>query len=311
MKIFAKGWSMGKDGAGHRRIYYLKGCNLRCKWCASPESMNFEDELLFYPDRAHGEKLDHLCPYGAICQNELDREKCRSCPDKICRKFRHKALEWAGEDISAEQIVQDIASDRISWSNFSGVTFGGGEPSLQSGELCEVMNKLREQNIHTAFESNAVPDGFTSLVRCADLVITDLKCSDKANFRRAADGDLDKVLEHHRFAVQYANELLIRIPLIPTVNDSVEELTGMAEILSAYNEQRIGFTGKPLGVELLKLHHFGAAKYAALNRVYPAEGLPYVKDETVCFMENMLIKAGIYLIGNVSNLVRSAHDIVK
>ena len=297
MKIFAKGWSMGKDGPGNRRIYYLKGCNLRCKWCASPESINFEDELLFYPDRAQGENLGYLCPHGAISsENQLDREKCRCCSDKACRRFRHKALEWAGEDISCQQIIQDIESARTMWGNFSGVTFGGGEPSLQSTELCQVLRELRKMNIHTAFESNAVPAGFKQLVPEADLVITDLKCADKANFKHVAEGDADAVFENHTFAAQYAKALLIRIPLITSVNDSVEELIKIAELLYELNKTRVHCAGEPLCVELLKLHHFGAAKYSALGRIYPIEGLPYVKEETVKFMEDLLIKNEIKLI---------------
>ena len=297
MKIFAKGWSMGKDGPGNRRIYYLKGCNLRCKWCASPESIDFKDELLFYPDRAQGENLDYLCPHGAVSSdNQLDREKCRRCSDKACRRFRHKALEWVGEDISCQQIVQDIESASMMWSNFSGVTFGGGEPSLQSAELVHILRELRQMNIHTAFESNAVPAGFKQLAAEADLVITDLKCADKANFKRVADGDTDAVFENHSFAARYAKELLIRIPLITSVNDSVEELTKITEILHELHETRLRYAGEPLRVELLKLHHFGAAKYSALGRSYPIEGLPYVKDETVKFMEDLLIKNEIKLI---------------
>ncbi|MBR2720869.1 MAG: glycyl-radical enzyme activating protein [Lentisphaeria bacterium] len=296
MKIFAKGWSMGKDGPGNRRIYYLKGCNLRCKWCASPESINFEDELLFYPDRAPDEELDFLCPHGAISKNTLDRSRCRRCPDNACRKFRHKALEWAGENITESQIVQDIGNSRAMWSNFAGVTFGGGEPSLQSGELSRIMQTIRQMGIHTAFESNAAADGFPALVRSADLVITDLKCAGKENFEKLTGGDFDKVSANHTFAAEYAKELLIRIPLIPTMNDSEKELTAMAEILRKLNETRIRAAGSALRAELLKLHHFGAAKYAALNRVYPAEGLPYVENKTVDFMENLLIKNGIYLI---------------
>ena len=51
MIVFAKGWSSQKDGPGLRRIYYLKGCNLRCRWCASPESQSAAPQLLFYADR--------------------------------------------------------------------------------------------------------------------------------------------------------------------------------------------------------------------------------------------------------------------
>ena len=296
MKIFAKGWSMGKDGPGHRRIYYLKGCNLSCKWCASPESINYADELLFYPDRAAGENLDFLCPHGAIADGKLNRKSCSKCSGQECRKFRHRALEWVGENISIPEILREILDCRENWSSFAGVTFGGGEPALQSEELSELLQILKEKNIHTAIESNGVPDGFTELVTNADLVITDLKAATVESFHELTGGDLNKVISHHRFAAEYSKELLIRIPVITTLNDSFEELSGMAEILNTLHRKRLAFTGRPLQVELLRFHHFGQAKYAALGRKYPVENLPQVSSESISFMENMLLKSGIIIV---------------
>ncbi len=296
MKIFARGWSMGKDGPGYRRIYYLKGCNLSCKWCASPESINFADELLFYPERAGDEDLSYFCPHGAISGKKLDRKVCSSCSTHECRKFRHRSLEWVGENISTPEIIREILDCRENWSNFAGVTFGGGEPALQCAELSELLKILKEKNIHTAIESNGIPDGFTELATEADLVITDLKAGSVEKFRTLTGGDLDKVIAHHRFAAHHAKELLIRIPLITTLNDSVEELTCMAEILHELHLIRQDFTGKALQLELLRLHHFGQAKYAALGRHYPAENLPPVADETISFMENLLAKNGIIIV---------------
>lgn len=296
MKIFSKGWSFNKDGPGNRRIYYLKGCNLRCKWCASPESINFTDELLFYPERAAGEKLDFLCPAGAITDNKLDRSKCGNCREYQCRRFRHKAMEWAGTEISGNEILQEVLDAKDNWSSFAGVTFGGGEPALQAKELKEVLRLLREHKIATAIESNGIPEGFVEIVHETDLVITDLKSGTPETFRELTGGILATVVNHHQYAARHAKELLIRIPVITTLNDSEKELTAMSEILRELNLIRQRATGRQLQVELLKLHHFGQSKYAALNRDYPAAGLPPVPPEKIRFMENLLANAGIIVV---------------
>ena len=70
----------------------------------------------------------------------------------------------------------------------------------------------------------------------------------------------------------------------------------MAEILHELHLIRQDFTGKALQLELLRLHHFGQAKYAALGRNYPAENLPPVAGETISFMENLLVKSGIIIV---------------
>lgn len=297
MKIFAKGWSMNKDGPGHRRIYYLKGCNLRCLWCASPESISGDDELLFYPDRAAvDEKPDFLCPHGAISGKSLDRAVCRKCVNKECRSLHHRCLVWAGENVTVDEICRELESCRKMWGNLAGVTFGGGEPALQSGELLKLFNKLRKLNIHTAFESNAVPEGFKDLVRAADLVITDLKAGSPETFFRCTGGNLDTVIRHHLYAAERAGDLLIRIPLIPTLNDSKDEFFAMLAILEKLNGTRILNHGEPLAVELLKFHHFGQAKYAALGITYPAAELPDVPAEKIAEYQNILAQSGIRVV---------------
>jgi pyruvate formate lyase activating enzyme len=297
MKIFAKGWSMNKDGPGHRRIYYLKGCNLRCLWCASPESISGEDELLFYPDRAAvEEKPDFLCPHGAISGKSLDRAVCRKCVNKECRSLHHRCLVWAGENVTADDICRELEACREMWGNLAGVTFGGGESALQSGELTELFNKLHEMNIHTAFESNAVPEGFKDLVCSADLVITDLKAGSPETFFRCTGGNLDKVTEHHLFAAEMAGDLLIRIPLIPTLNDSKDEFSSMLAILKKLHARRMACRRGPLAVELLKFHHFGQAKYAAMGIAYPAAALPDVPAEKIAEYQNILARSGIRVV---------------
>ena len=61
MNIFGQGWSEGFDGPGRRWVVYLKGCNLRCRWCASPEGLAVEPQLLFY-----GARADHASAWARL-----------------------------------------------------------------------------------------------------------------------------------------------------------------------------------------------------------------------------------------------------
>jgi hypothetical protein len=63
MRIFSEGWSNDKDGPGQRLVFYLKGCDMRCRWCACPESISPETQVMFLPERS-ASLCDHVCKIG-------------------------------------------------------------------------------------------------------------------------------------------------------------------------------------------------------------------------------------------------------
>ena len=298
MRLFAQGWSDRRDGPGHRRIYYLKGCNLHCRWCASPESIAAEPELLFYPERVAGEPLDFLCPHGAVRDGRLDRRICGGCSAHECARVRHPALEWAGFERTPGELEQEILRLSSGWSDFGGVTFGGGEPTLQADELLDCLARLRRHGIHTAFESNASTPRFPAAARSASLAIADLKAGTPECFRKCTGGNLDTVLEHLTEAARSAPDLLVRVPVITGMNDSESELEQIAVHLASLHRLRMSCAAQPLAVEILKLHHFGEPKYQALGRKYELTGRPPPDTRKLERFEHTLSSAGIALQRN-------------
>lgn len=298
IKLFAQGWSRGKDGPGNRRIYYLKGCNLRCQWCASPESISPEVQLLFYPERNADFSPDVICPQGAICNGKLNREICTRCQDRPCAKLRHPAIEWVGFQRTPEEIVREVSGFAENWGDFSGVTFGGGEPTLQYHELVRTMQLLQGNGIHVAFESNATTPGFHTVASCADMTIADLKAGTPETFEKYTGGDLSVVLNNLTFAAAGSKELLIRIPVITGINDTQQETDAMVKILQKLHRVRTEERGIPLAVELLKLHHFGAPKYRALGWEYKLEGRPEPDVSVITELEKQLSEQSIEIQRN-------------
>ncbi|HPS01066.1 MAG TPA: glycyl-radical enzyme activating protein [Candidatus Sumerlaeota bacterium] len=280
MRIFATGWSEGYDGPGRRWVVYLKGCNLNCRWCANPEGIETEPQMLFRPGRAA--QPDAACPEGAVTEHaggwRLSRERCVTCRERRCiQVWRHPAFEWVGEDVFPSEIVRRVLKARGLFGAEGGVTFGGGEPTLQIEEVLEAVRLLRREAIHVAVESNAATETFASIPGEVDLLICDLKCATSELHREWTGLGNERVLWNLRQAVQVQPRMTLRIPLIPGFNDSPEEMSRIGDFLSELSSlrreraQRGGWD--PVRVEILRLHHLGEPKYAALDWEYPMVGV--------------------------------------
>jgi len=274
MLIFHQGWSEGFDGPGTRLIYYLKGCNLRCDWCGSPESISPRPELLYHPDR---NRMPECCPYGAPAPDAtLNRELCRKCETFDCvRVWRNPAFELAGREIAPEEVLREAREAR---DLISGVTFGGGEPTLQIDELLTCLDLLHNNGFHTAVESNASTFGFARLPGRTDLLFADLKTLDPELAARRVGVSLPLLKENLRLAAKKQPDLQIRIPVVTGLNDTPERQCELAEFCRELKELRPDGT---LSVELLRQHHLAAPKYRALGRTEPTAGVEPPSRETM------------------------------
>jgi pyruvate formate lyase activating enzyme len=290
MNIFSAGWSEGFDGPGRRWVVYLKECNFRCRWCANPEGLCVEPEIMFYADRT--EFADKACPYGAVVKSSnkgvLDREKCAVCPDISCVSvWHHPAFEYAGKEIPIADIVDSAQRYRPLFGPDGGVTFGGGEPTLQANQLLLTVKALRKKGIHTAIETNASTADFQKFVGLVDLLICDLKCISNDIHLHWMNADNRQVLQNLLSTARKQSQLIIRIPFVKGMNDSKEEMEKFRMFLGDLAKQR-----EHLQVEVLRQHHVGEPKYAALGREYPMRNAPLPERNKAQVFVDELIKCG-------------------
>jgi pyruvate formate lyase activating enzyme len=266
MRIFSTGFSDGFDGPGRRLVVYLKGCNFKCRWCANPESIHSFKEMLFYPGRAN--VSSNVCPFGAISETGArDREVCKKCDQYSCvRVWKHKAFELAGEDVSPQWVLEQAIRDKPLFGKKGGVTFGGGEPTLQADELIQTLELLKTNGIHTAIETNATSKQFDAFIDRVDWLICDLKCVDAIRHKEWTGLGNETLLQNIKEAANRRKQLVVRIPLVTGFNDAVSEKKQIADFLAS-----LGCDG--LTVEILRLHHLGKCKYEALGLEYWMNGV--------------------------------------
>jgi len=262
------------DGPGIRTTVFFKGCNLRCAWCHNPESQSPKPQMMFYKNKCTGcGKCKEKCP------NAL--EKCELC-GKCTIYCPHDAREICGKEYTVDEVMREILKDKVFYENSGGgVTFSGGECMLQIDFLEEILKVCKENGIHTAVDTAGhVPyEYFERILPYTNLFLYDVKCYDSEKHKKYTGVRNELILENLKKLLATGKSVWVRIPIIPTVNDTVEEI----QRIKAY----ISSCGKPEKIELLPYHAMGEHKYAAINReshMFPIPSKETMEDLNKIFL---------------------------
>ncbi len=271
------------DGAGIRTLVFLKGCPLRCKWCQNPESMNPGPEIMRIPHHCIGcVKCATLCPEQAIVigedfRVEIDRDKCTYCGECV-EKCYAGAMTIVGRYMTVDEVMEEVERDRLFYqTSEGGVTFSGGEPTLQSAFLIEALQEAKKRGLHTAIESCCLcpKETFAEVLRHTDLVLTDIKHMDSARHKELTGSPNEQILANIKMAADMGKTLRIRIPLVPGCNDSEGNIEATAKFVKQL--------GKGVqGLDLLPYHRLGEPKWEQLDREYALKGvIPPKRDHVL------------------------------
>ena len=221
------------DGPGIRTTIFFKGCNLRCAWCHNPESQSAVPQMLFYKNKCtECGKCKEKCP------NAL--EKCEFCG--MCTIFcPHNAREICGKEYTVDEVLREILKDKSFYKNSGGgVTFSGGECMLQIEFLTEILRGCKENSIHTAVDTAGhLPyERFEQIIPCTDLFLYDVKCINSDKHKQYTGVGNELILENLKKLLATGTPLWIRIPIIPTVNDTEEELQRIKEYIFSFGSPK-------------------------------------------------------------------------
>ncbi|MDR1610673.1 MAG: glycyl-radical enzyme activating protein [Candidatus Symbiothrix sp.] len=273
IKIFGKGWNFSQDGPGNRLLYHFQGCNFTCPWCSNPEGIPVKGALL-----VRSEKLqDSFCPYGAIKNRVLDRERCETCPERACvHKNRNEAIRFSIKEYTIAEIIDEVENSRGLFHSGGGVTITGGEPTLQFKLLKKLLTELKHIHIHTAIETNASHERLPELFGLIDLLIMDIKHFDPKIHKNILGISNGRIIDNLVKAAQTDIDIWIRIPLIPDFNNNIQTMERLAEIIKSINR-------KGITVELLPYHDYGRVKWEQTGKVYPMPDKKIPADDLIAY----------------------------
>lgn len=225
------------DGPGIRTIVFLKGCVLRCRWCCNPESQEY-----------------------AIQEMTLNGK-----------------TSVVGRDVTVDEVMETVLKDMPYYRRTGGgLTLSGGECLCQPDFAAALLYSAKQMGISTAIESTACAkyENIQKLLPNLDVYLLDIKHMDSEKHKAFTGVPNELILENARKLAVDANELIIRVPVIPTFNDTPQEIAAIAKFANSLPNVK--------ELHLLPYHRLGKDKYAGLGREYTLndiEPMPKAKVE--------------------------------
>ncbi len=238
------------DGDGIRTMVFLKVCVLRCRWCCNPESQEYAIQTM----KVSGES-------------------------KII-----------GRDVTVDEVMEIVEQDRpYYYRSGGGLTLSGGESLCQPEFSRDLLRGAKERGINTAMESMACAkyEVIESILPYLDHYLLDIKHMNPAKHKEFTGKSNELMLENaKKIACSGQVRLSIRIPVIPTFNDSEEEIRAIARYAKELDEEACRIGGHRAGtscsgmekyetgsygiekIHLLPYHRLGQDKYDGLDRKY-------------------------------------------
>lgn len=264
------------DGPGIRTIVFLKGCPLSCHWCSNPESQRREPELAFNSNRcltfSKCTRCLQACTRGAIIRGSddslsIDRSLCGDCLQACAEACPSQGLIVYGEERTVDDVLKTVEQDAAFYSRSGGgMTLSGGEPLMQADFALALLREARRRRIKTAVETCGMVPWKTLEAAAGDLnyVLYDIKHMDAATHEAQTGASNDVILENFRrlVALDPGKPILVRTPVIPGFNDSVEAVSTIAEFIKPFAN---------VNYEMLPYHRLGTQKYLFLDRVPPMD----------------------------------------
>lgn len=281
------------DGPGIRTVVFLKGCTLACQWCSNPESIQAKPQIFYTKSKCIlcgrcvkaapqnsiqlDEKGELAIPFSLINQQDLSWIAC--CPTA--------ALDVKGKEMDVDAILSEVMKDEIYYrQSGGGLTLSGGEALKQADFAAEILERVKSENISTAIETagNVPYEAFEKVLPWTDLFLFDFKLFDSDKHKKYIGADNHLILDNLATLAKSGADILVRMPVIPHVNDDADNLRNTIAYLKAHGIKRLS---------LLAFHQYGSNKYASIGSEYKFYDTPTPSEEEMEKLRKIVREEGL------------------
>lgn len=253
------------DGPGPRITVFMKGCPLRCSWCHNPEGLQPTPQLMY---------RENLCSHCGACRKGCDHPECEGF-DRCLHACPNGCVTVAGQKVTVEELAGKLLRSAPMLTQMGGgITVSGGEPLLQPDFVCALAQALGDTHRVIQTSGYAQPEVYRRVVSAFDYVLQDIKLADPEQHKRHTGVDNRWILQNIDWLKQSGKPFVFRVPLIPDITDTPENLSAIAELAAEHP------------VELMPYNPVAGAKYPMVGMRYPHPDLATQSDDLTGFFKN-------------------------
>jgi pyruvate formate lyase activating enzyme len=254
------------DGNGFRTTVFFQGCGLKCKWCQNPELQNMEPVMMYNASLCTGcNACVEACKNQALSRSndkivfhEKECNQCLQCEDECYYLSR----TFSSHKMSVEAVYREVIKDKPFYMDGGGITLSGGEPLIYDEFCMSLIKRLQDDNISVIIETAGfvIWNVFIKLAPYVDIFFYDLKLIDAEKRMEWLGTNNDCMLENLQKLAKIHSRIVIRIPLIPGVNDTEAEFESMIQFVDDLHTIKY--------IHILPFHQLGAEKYNIIGMPY-------------------------------------------
>lgn len=216
----------------------------------------------------------------------INRKICSLCGE-CAKKCPSEALTIVGKETSVEEVMREIDKDSAFYEESGGgITISGGEPLLQINFSDAILSECKKRNIHTAVDTCGYAPRKTieKIKNKVDLFLYDLKIMNDAKHRKYTGRSNKQILENFKTLAENGNDLLVRFPIIPGINDEKDNVKKTVDFILSHGIKRIC---------LLPYHRAGIEKYRSLGRGYSLKSVRAPSEQKLNSIKEQFEASGL------------------